>query len=187
MKKLFLIISVMLCTVALNAQSTSDETQEKHEENHEQSHYAYAGIVSNFQKKHKETNDFKTMTIGPKMFELAASLSYEDDPEANIIRKLTGLKILSTESNGDVLYNDAVKMLNDKNYYNLMEVSEEQQTLRMFTNKKGKDITEFIMIINEGGDFTMIGIRGNINLKEIAKISNRIKVNGLANIKKLDE
>lgn len=138
-------------------------------------------VVSNFQKKHEKDAAFTIVNITPKMFEMISMMS--DDEEVGIIQSLTGLKVISSTVTPDKYFQDATKMLLSSDHEELMSVIDNGENIHMYIKEKKKGIISSLVIaIGEPTEFTMIGITGDIDLKQISKLSKTFNIEQLEKI-----
>ncbi len=139
-------------------------------------------LITNFQKKHEKDAAFTIVNITPKMFEMISMMS-DDNEEVGIIQNLTGLKVLSSTKTPDKYFQDATKMLLASDHEELMSVIDNGENIHMYIKEKKKGvISSLIIAIAEPTEFTMIGITGDIDLKQISKLSKTFNIDQLEKI-----
>lgn len=141
-------------------------------------------LVADFLKKFEKETEFSIVNISPKMFELISAMAEDEDneEEVSILKKLTGLKVISAEKNAEKYYKEASRMLVSSDHEELMSVVDGTDNVQMFIKEKKKGvISSLIITIQEPTEFTMIGITGEIDLKQLSTISKTF------NIEKLDK
>ncbi|MDL2247618.1 DUF4252 domain-containing protein [Bacteroides sp. OttesenSCG-928-J23] len=139
-------------------------------------------IVSDFQKKYEKDSEFTIVNITSKMFQLIGAMASNE--EMSIIKDLDGLRVLSTDTKTGKHYKNAMSMLNASKYEELMSVEEGKEKVKMFTREKNGTITSLVILTEDGGEFSMIGISGNIDLKRVASLSKTLNIEKL---EKLEE
>lgn len=184
MKKLVLIIAVALMSVTSYGQSMFDQFEDMD------------GVTS--------------VVVNSKMFSMLANIEINtDDPESqafvDMIKKITSLKVLTT---GDAAIskqmNSKVKSyLSSSNLDELMRMKDGDQTVKIYV-KEGKDenhVKELLMFVNglkemtAGQDITINGekreietvvlsLTGDIDLREISKLTEKMDVPGGKHLKK---
>ncbi|NDW13737.1 DUF4252 domain-containing protein [Bacteroides sp. 214] len=143
-------------------------------------------FVNDFQKDFGKEAGFSVVSISPKMFQLVASIS-DDTEEVNIIKNLTGLKLLSTEKNCDKLYKEALKRLNASGLEELITVEDSEDNVKIYIKEEGKHISSLVILTTDTSDFTLIEIIGKIDLKEIASLSKTLNIEQLDNLNHIKE
>ena len=133
--------------------------------------------------KYAGEDGFTSVTITKAMFSLFSNIeSSEEDDFLKATSQLDNIKILTAERKvaGLSFYKILSKELNGfKDYEELMVVKEKNSNVKFLLKRKGKIITEFLMVVSGGGDNTIICISGKIDLKTIAKISKSMNIQGL--------
>jgi len=139
--------------------------------------------VSKFFDKYSDIDGITYVSVGS----LNAKL---DNAEINgIMKNINSIKILTghkfgkgKKGRGDKagksinLYNEAVKQLPLKDYEQFLEVKESGTNVKMlYKSVKGK-ANEFLMLIKEEGESTIIWIDGMIELKDLSKIPHMLGV-----------
>lgn len=142
-------------------------------------------IVSDFQKKTGNVDDCTLVNISSKMFQMMAGAADADTQQ--VIKNLTGLKILTTEKDMAKNYAVALEMLTNqgKVYEELMSVKDKSENVKMFTRETNGVIKELVILVGGKTDFVLMGFSGKIDLKQIAKLSKSVNVDGLEYLEKM--
>jgi hypothetical protein len=161
--------------------------------------------------KYEDMKEVTSGVINQKMFAMIASIDIDlDDPDAKkfmeMAKKIESVKILST-SNSSISKNmraDAEGHINKANLSELMRFKDGDQTVKFYV-KEGKDdnhVKELFMLINGLGELTkdanieingkkrefetvVVSITGDIDLREISKITSTMNVPGGKNLEKV--
>ena len=145
---------------------------------------AQEDAISKYFSKYVDDERFTVVYISGKMFDLINKMEIDlDDEEASAIlsvcKDLKGLRILTTEENGLQFYNEALKIINKNSYETLMTVREGKSENVQFLVKDsngGNTINELLLLVGgESEDFVLISFIGNIDLKEVGKLSKAFK------------
>lgn len=141
---------------------------------------------------------FTTVHISKELFSLFAEISQEsDDAEVaeinEVVNGLEHVRILMCEANDstdrsvfDNFKNELSRVkLND--FTELMTVKEDNEVVKFMILKDGKKIKELLLLINQPDEAGFISIKGNIDLKSIAKLSKSMDIDGLENLQKLNK
>lgn len=142
-------------------------------------------VVSDFQRKYVNGEDFTVVNISAKMFQMMVPVV---DPEMEqMVKDLTGMKVLTSNKNAAKYYQEAIGFINRPNsgYEELMSVQEKNENIVMFTKELNGIITELIVIVGGKSDFVLMGFTGKIDLKRIATLSKSMNVNGLMYLDKI--
>jgi len=154
--------------------------------------FAQTDAISRYFGKYEGKEDFTTVIITGRMFGLLAEIpeGEDEDDVMNVIRKLTGLKILIADDNeqGEDLYNSAMKVLPKNGYDELMIIKEGDEEIKFLILEKNKKISELIMLIGGGeSDFLIMSMVGDLNLKDISKLSKTMDIDGFEHLDKVDD
>lgn len=187
MKKLVLILAVILAPFATSAQSIFD--------------------------KYEDLEDVTTVVVNKKMFSMLAKMGIEaDDPESQQIidmaKKITGLKVFTTgdEKISSDMKATVAKYLKSSSLEELMRVKDGDQTVKFYI-KEGKDenhVKELLMFVNGIKEMTqgqnieingkkreietvLLTLTGDIDLRQIAKLTDGMNVPGGDQLKKVKE
>jgi hypothetical protein len=158
---------------------------------------AYTGVWAqgeNFNKlynKYADNPEFTQVSISSAMFKLLADMtlggSEEDKEVMDMVKKLKGFKmIMKTENAGADKYFKEAKPMFRTGYEELMTVRNDKDEMLFLVREKNDKIEELVMLI--GGDkFVAMSFYGEIDLKKIAKLANKMNVDGFEHLKNLGE
>ena len=160
--------------------------------------------------KYEDMDGVTSGVINQKMFTMLASINVDfDDPEAaafmEAVKKIKSLKLLIT---GDSKISNSMKAdvdrhIKNKNLEELMRFKDGKQSVKFYV-KEGKDdnhVKELLMFVTglkeltKGQDISINGkdrqietvivsIVGDIDLREISKITNKMNIPGSKHLKK---
>lgn len=169
MKKIIVLIIVMTMAVQLNAQDA----------------------ISKFFTKYETDADFTHVSITSRMFGLFTNMEMETEEDQEVmdaISKLEGLKILARENtaNGKELYKEAFSLIPKSEYDELMSIRDNDQDMKFMIKEKGGKISELLMIMGGDDEFFILSLFGEIDLKQISKISRAMDIDGLEGLELLD-
>lgn len=152
---------------------------------------AQEDAISKFFGKYEGREDFTTIYITSRMFGLIAQIPESEDEEdvMNIIRKLKGLKILTTNdyAEKDQLYQEALRTLPKEGYDDLMVIKEGDEQIKFLISEKGGKINEFLMLIGGDENFFLMSMVGDLTLNDISKLSKTMDIEGFNHLDKLKE
>jgi hypothetical protein len=89
--------------------------------------------------------------------------------------------------NSKKLYTDAVKKISGNGYDELMEVKDAQEDMKFMISEKDGIINELVMVVGGNRSFFVMSLYGEINLKDISRLSHSMNIKGMEYLKKLDE
>ena len=160
--------------------------------------------------KYEDLDAVTSVIVNQKMFKMLSQMGIDvDDPEAQQIvemaEKITGLKVFTTgdESISANMKADVEKYLRSSKLEELMRVKDGDQTVNFYV-KEGKDenhVKELLMFVNgikemtKGQDIEINGkkreietvlltLTGDIDLRQISKLTQGMNVPGGENLKK---
>jgi len=171
MKKLMIGAVIMMCSLAVSAQSDS---------------------MSKFFNKYQNDETFSQVTISGKMFSMMANISGDTEEEKamiNSISKIKGLKILSKSEarNSRELYKEAISMIPANTFEELMSIRDKDKDMKFYTKEAGGKISELVMVMGGNEEFMVLSLFGEIDLKDISKIGKSVNINGLENLEKVKD
>jgi len=146
--------------------------------------------ANNFFESHSGKEGFTSIYITKYMFDLFAKVSNDKEQEefAEISSKLNTIKILTNESDSEQNkpINFTVELLNSlpkEVYKELMVIKDGGEKIQFLINEKNNKIKEFLMIVTGEDENVLIILDGDINLKEISKLSTTMNVKGFEHLK----
>ena len=187
MKKLVIILAIALVPVVTFGQSVFD--------------------------KFEDMDGVTSVIVNQKMFKMLMDLKIQtDDPEAqemiDMVGKITGLKVLTTGDDkiSAEMNSTFSSYLKSSNLQELMRIKDGDQTVKFYV-KEGKDdnhVKELLMFVNglkemtKGQDININGqkreietvllsLTGDIDLRQISKLTNKMNVPGGDQLKKVGE
>jgi len=171
MKKLAIITLLIISNFAANAQDDA---------------------ISLFFSKYSNDESFTQVNVTARMFGLFANLDTDDAEDQEVIEsisKIKGLKILAKEDldNGKALYKEAFTLINSKEYEELMTVKDQDNDMKFLIKEKGGIITELLMIVGGDNEFLLLSLIGDIDLKQISKLSKSMDIEGFDKLENIDK
>ncbi len=163
--------------------------------------------------KYEDMKEVTSIVVTQKAFRMLATIDLDvDDPEAKefmeMVKKITGLKVFTT---GDEKISTDMKATVDKylkssTLEELMRIKDGDQTVKFYV-KEGKDenhVKELLMFVSglkeitEGQDIEINGkkreietvlltLTGDIDLRQVSKITNQMDIPGGEQLKKAGE
>lgn len=148
--------------------------------------------ISKFFTKYQDDESFTQVLISSKMFSMFTNMeveSKEDQEVLNAISKLKGLKILAKENTSDArkLYKEAYSMIPLKEYEELMSVRDKDKDMKFYVKETGGKISELLMVMGGADDFMIMTLFGEIDLKQVSRMGQKMDVKGLENLEKMDD
>jgi len=175
MKKLAILVAIMIMPMMVSAQNAFDSFEDE--------------------------KDVTSVVVTKNMFKLLSKIDFESsDPEVKeykeLVDNLDNIKVFTTD-NPDVAkkMNSAVSkyVSGSKDLGELMRVKDDGKNIK-FYSKEGKNenfVKELLMHMQgevDGQNLTVImSITGNIDLKQISKLTQDLNVPGSENLKNIDK
>ena len=122
------------------------------------------------------------------MFDLFASVANDKDDKdlKDITGKLDKIRILSCDCKSGTkatidFYNEIIENLPKQDYEDLMVINDGHERVKFAIRKHGDKITELVMVVG-GSDACVISLQGDIDLKQVAKLSKTMNIKGLEHL-----
>lgn len=144
--------------------------------------------VDNLFEKYSGKEGYTSVYISEYMFNLFSNLEGNDKEFNDVVRGLTGIKILATETPevGVNFHEEIMRDFSKKDYKELMVVKEEDQHLTFLIKDVGGKVVELLLIVG-GSDNVLISIEGNdIDLKTISGLSKSMNIDALEALDKME-
>ncbi|MDW7692655.1 DUF4252 domain-containing protein [Flammeovirgaceae bacterium SG7u.111] len=146
--------------------------------------YSQSDAISTMFSKYEDDENFTKVSVTSKMFSLFTELEPEDEDDKALleaISKIKGLKVLAADSipNGKALYKEASAKVKKGNFEELMSVRDGGEDMLFMINEKDGVISELLMLVGGEKNFFILSLFGEIDLKEISKLSRVMKIKGM--------
>jgi hypothetical protein len=133
---------------------------------------------------------FTSVYISSKMFSLLARLDTEDEEFQNLVTRIKSIRILSIDSAQNVsglnFSSELLPKLNRTGFEELMTVREEDGEVRFMIREVGGRIAELVMVTG-GHVSSVVSIRGDLDLKTIASLSDSMGIEELEGLEKVEK
>lgn len=152
--------------------------------------YAQQDAINAYFETYANDERFSNIFISKKMFKMFAKLPKDGDEEEllDIIGQLDGLRILSSsEVDGMSMYKEAFTKLSGNKFEELMSIRDGGQELKFLIKEGDGKVKELLMISGETNNFFILSLVGNIDLKQISKLSTTMDIKGMDNLKNLEK
>ena len=168
MKKIITLFTALLIVGAMNAQS----------------------LISTEFSDYETNESFTRVSISKKMFEIIANLDPDEAEEKDLIESLggvDGLKIIVADSseNPKAMYTETMKRIPSR-FEELMTVNDEDEHIVFLIDEKDGRVKELIMVMKGDDEFVLLDLFGDINLKDIAKISRQMNIDHMDKLENLE-
>ncbi|MCF6352714.1 MAG: DUF4252 domain-containing protein [Cyclobacteriaceae bacterium] len=171
MKKIAIVSILILSMLAANAQEDA---------------------ITKFFSKYQNDESFTQINITGRMFSLFTNFDAEDKEDQDVIdaiSKVKGLKILAKEdiSNGQALYDEAFRLIDSNEYEELMTIREKDNDMKFLIKEEDGIIAELLMVMGSNDSFFLLSLVGDIDLKQISKLSKSMDIDGFEKLQNLDK
>ena len=168
MKKIITLFTALLIVGAMNAQS----------------------LISTEFSDYETNESFTRVSISKKMFEIIANLDPDEAEEKDLIESLggvDGLKIIVADSseNPKAMYTETMKRIPSR-FEELMTVNDEDEHIVFLIDEKDGRVKELIMVMKGDDEFVLLDLFGDINLKDITKISRQMNIDHMDKLENLE-
>lgn len=156
--------------------------------------FAQDDAISKFFSKYEDDENFTHITITSRMFGLFANLDAEDEEDKELldaVSKVKGLKIITKDdiekSEAIALYKEAFELIPEKEYDELMTVRDKDTDMKFLIKEQNAIITELVMVMHGDNEFFLLSLIGDIDLKQISRLSKSMSIDGFEHLKNIDK
>ena len=112
----------------------------------------------------------------------------EDQEILDAINKLTSLKMLAKDEGTDnmELYKELMSKMPKEGFDELMSMREGGQQMKFMIKEKAGKISELVLV-SGGESFFVIRLLGEIDLKQVSKLSQKMNIEGLDKLQNLED
>jgi hypothetical protein len=140
--------------------------------------------------KFEGKNGVTSVNVTKGLMNLASQMDSSDVKAKDLFAQIAGVKILAfdkAQPEDKVAFEAMVKALPLNDYKELMVVKEKDNNVRMLSKENQGKISEFLLLVTGGNDPVLISITGNIDPKELGKLSSSLKMDGMQYLAKLNK
>lgn len=143
-------------------------------------------------EKYAGKEGFTTVLISSKMFSLFSNLETDDEEFDDLMNSLKSIRILATDNDVELdkninFYDEIMKELKVSEYEELMVIQEKDQNVKFLIREVDGKIVELLLVSGGRDGNALISIKGDIDLKNISKLSKSMNVEGLEDLEKIDK
>lgn len=139
--------------------------------------FAQTGSLDSYFKKYQNDDSFSVVNISSSMFDAISGLDTEGlDPEVKaILDNVTGMKVLTKQSDGDTFYDEALKMINSKGLNELMTIKEKGENVKIYGKSDGSPyLKEVVMLRGDKSNFILMQVQGKLSIQQLSKLSRTL-------------
>jgi hypothetical protein len=154
-------------------------------------------IMDKLYDKCSGMDGYTTVYISKYMFDMFRSNNNNeaksDEDMGQILGKLNCIKILATDDDPNTpapvnLYQEIMKVLPSNHAYKeIMVVNDKGQNVKFYARDEKGKVAELLMVVGGKDQGTLISIQGDIDMKNISKLASGFNVEGMENLKDMDQ
>lgn len=171
MKRIIIFCVLAIITINLWSQSPADKVFDK-----------YSGAEG-----------FTTVYITKYMFDMFKDVENNNvsDEMQEAISRLNSIKILATDDDPETktsinLYDEVMEKLPQEEYKELMVIKEKNENVRFLVREKDDKVVELLLLVGSPDESVMISIQGDIDMKNISKITKSLNIEGMEKLEKME-
>lgn len=169
MKKGIVIIGMLFLSIGMMAQGT---------------------VINSYFSSLEDNEAYTKVSVSQKMFSMFTELEAGSDAEKEFLQavsKLKGLKVIMADSIPDAskVYKKAIADVNKAGYEELMSVKDAEENMQFSIIEKDGVIKELMMVAGGNKGFVMLSLYGDIDLNNISKIAQEMRIQGMENLGKM--
>lgn len=153
-----------------------------------------AQTINSFLEKLDDGDDYGVITINKEMFKLLSGMEIDLGEDEDVIKDLVNginkVRVFMNEENGSYEDYKALKAIANKTSMdNLISVKDKGERVELFTNPTKKDgvVDGLLLLVHEENQNVFIHIDGTINLNNLAKLTEKMDIDGLQHLKKIQK
>lgn len=150
--------------------------------------------ISKYFRKYVSDTSFTHINFSGKMFQMISKLEMDNADEQKMIEESLGkikrVQVLGKERgvDGRKMYNEAIKLVEGKDFEELMSVRDDDKDIRFLIKEKNNRIDELFMVMGGNNEFGLLSIVGDgIDLNALYQLSKKIGMQGFEELEFLDQ
>ena len=156
--------------------------------------FAQEDAITKYFSKYDNDENFTQVTVTSRMFGLFANLDSEDQEDQELldaISKVKGLRIITrdgiSQEEADALYKEAFTLIPMDKFDELMTVKDKESDMKFLIKEEGGVVTELLMVIHGTTEFFLLSLVGDIDLKQISRLSKTMAIDGFQHLDKIND
>lgn len=137
----------------------------------------FAQVSNRVFETYKESQGVQYLDLNPEMMNMMRA-SNTDPDDADLLKKITSMKILMIEdktSTTPANITAALNAMGDQGLKQLMEVKEDDTVGAIYTHTKGEVIDEFVIRATSDEGFVLMQMIGTFSQSDIANLTDMAK------------
>ncbi len=147
------------------------------------------GALSSFFQKYNDNQEFTYVNFTPKLFEMFAAMEPEEDEDMlNLIKSFTSVQILAADSTikSGSYYNEVQNLIKSNVFDELAVIKDGDNNVKILVKEANSKISELLVVVSGSHKFVLVDMVGNIDLKDLKKLS-KLKMDGMKYLEKAKE
>jgi hypothetical protein len=151
-----------------------------------------AQSINSFFNDLEDRDDIAIVSVNKEMFKMIASMDVEFKEEGlgELIKGINSLKIYIQEDKADYdLFKKVRAMAQSASMAELLSVKDGSERVYMYTDKnEGADyVKNLLLMVHDDDQNVFIRLDGKVNLKELSKLTDKMGIDGLEHLKKIEQ
>ncbi len=152
---------------------------------------AQSSGIDRYYEKYKDDDRFSQITVSSKMFGLFVNFEMDDPAEQELVEtisKLEGLKMLvgSDIDEAKSIFEQVVQKPRS-NMDELMSIRDKEAEFMFFITESDGTISELLMVGYDDAEVMLLSLVGEIDLKQISALSQKMNIQGFEHFKNIDK
>lgn len=140
-------------------------------------------FAGRFLKEFDNDRSFSVVNITPEMFGQLEDMKIDDPDLASLIENIDGLRIVSAPNNKPVYEKWSLNSL--PGFEEMMSIhSPGTSDMRLMVKRYRKKVKELVMFVKNDTSFVVVNIAGNLDMKQLSKLS---RITGIKELEQLDK
>ena len=149
-----------------------------------------AQSISSFFERLEDGDDYSVITINKEMFRMIASFDAEFDDEGvkDLIKNIKRVRVfVNDETATSEDFKELKSLASSTSMTNLISVKDAGERVELFTIPTNNDkyVDGLILLVHEEDQNVFIEIDGKINLDDLAKLTEKMDIDGFDQLKKI--
>ncbi len=149
-----------------------------------------AQSVSSFFERLEDGDDYAVITINKEMFRMIASFDAESDDEGvkDLIKNIKRVRVFVNDETAEYTdFKELKALAGGTSMTNLISVKDGGERVELFTKPTNDDkyVDGLILLVHEEDQNVFIEIDGRINLDDLAKLTDKMDIDGFDHLKKI--
>jgi hypothetical protein len=151
-----------------------------------------AQSLTSFFNDLEDRNDIAIVSVNKEMFKMIAAMDvdFEDAGLKELIKGINSLKIYIQEDNADnEIFKQARSLAQNASMAELLSVKDGSEKVYLYTDSSGNSeyVKNLLLMVHDEDQNVFIRIDGTIKLSELSKLTDKVGIDGLEHLKKIDK